>query len=70
MLQTLAFLLSTVAITSISALPQAETPTAKWNRHCPPFERNFTINQYQLYPENLDFDFRNCLLYLGFVSLK
>ncbi|KAH7403844.1 hypothetical protein BKA64DRAFT_777559 [Cadophora sp. MPI-SDFR-AT-0126] len=32
---------------------------------CPPFKGTFTINQYQLYPENADFDFRSCLLYAG-----
>ncbi|KAF2281579.1 uncharacterized protein EI97DRAFT_473213 [Westerdykella ornata] len=34
---------------------------------CPPFSGNFTVNRYQLYPENADFDFNNCLLYIGVV---
>jgi len=37
---------------------------------CPPFNGgNFTINQYQLYPENADFDTRQCLLYIGYVAI-
>ncbi|KAH7308348.1 hypothetical protein BKA65DRAFT_177388 [Rhexocercosporidium sp. MPI-PUGE-AT-0058] len=32
---------------------------------CPPFNGTFTIKQYQLYPENADFDFVSCLLYIG-----
>ncbi|KAH6718640.1 hypothetical protein DL95DRAFT_389186 [Leptodontidium sp. 2 PMI_412] len=32
---------------------------------CPPFSGTFTIKQYQLYPENVDFDFNSCLLYIG-----
>jgi hypothetical protein len=26
---------------------------------------SFEINQFMLYPENVDFDFKSCLLYLG-----
>ncbi|KAF2869738.1 hypothetical protein BDV95DRAFT_576163 [Massariosphaeria phaeospora] len=32
---------------------------------CPPFSGNFSIKQYQVYPENADFDFINCKLYVG-----
>ncbi|ORX94787.1 TRI14-like protein [Clohesyomyces aquaticus] len=32
---------------------------------CPSPNGTFEINQYQLYPENVDFDFDTCLLYLG-----
>ncbi|KAF2259854.1 hypothetical protein CC78DRAFT_555844 [Lojkania enalia] len=34
-------------------------------RKCAPFQGNFTIKQYQLYPENADFDFNTCKLYIG-----
>ncbi|KAF2005806.1 hypothetical protein P154DRAFT_615759 [Amniculicola lignicola CBS 123094] len=34
-------------------------------RKCPPFSGNFTVSAYQLYPENGDFDFNNCVLYTG-----
>ncbi|KAF2733330.1 hypothetical protein EJ04DRAFT_605806 [Polyplosphaeria fusca] len=34
-------------------------------RACPPFSGNFTIQQYQLYPENVDFDFNTCKLFIG-----
>lgn len=33
--------------------------------NCPPFSGNFTISAYQLYPENGDFDFNHCVLYIG-----
>ncbi|KAF2703365.1 hypothetical protein K504DRAFT_473936 [Pleomassaria siparia CBS 279.74] len=33
--------------------------------NCPPFNGNFTISAYQLYPENADFDFNKCILYTG-----
>ena len=32
---------------------------------CPDVTGTFMIEQYQLYPENADFDFNSCLLYLG-----
>ncbi|KAF2877665.1 hypothetical protein BDV95DRAFT_602032 [Massariosphaeria phaeospora] len=43
------------------AHPAVPQPQSK----CAPFKGNFTINQYQLYPENADFDFNSCKLYLG-----
>lgn len=33
---------------------------------CPPFKGNMTVNQYQLYPENADWDTKNCILYFGY----
>jgi len=33
---------------------------------CAPFSGNFTISQYQLYPENADWDSQRCVLYLGY----
>ncbi|KAH6661472.1 hypothetical protein F5X68DRAFT_226122 [Plectosphaerella plurivora] len=32
---------------------------------CPPFQGNFTIEEYQLYPENAEFDTKSCLLYIS-----
>ncbi|KAJ5010858.1 Core trichothecene cluster (CTC) protein 14 [Colletotrichum sp. SAR 10_99] len=33
---------------------------------CPPFTKgSFTIQQYQLYPENADWDVNNCIVYFG-----
>jgi len=34
---------------------------------CPPFKGTFTVKQYQLYPENADFDFKSCLPTLHWV---
>ncbi|CAG8956274.1 hypothetical protein HYFRA_00003654 [Hymenoscyphus fraxineus] len=36
-------------------------------KKCPEFRGNFTIDQYQLYPENADFSFHTCLLYISAV---
>ncbi|KAG4438217.1 hypothetical protein IFR05_006290 [Cadophora sp. M221] len=33
------------------------------SKSCPPLQGNFTIDQFQLYPENADFDTRSCLFY-------
>ncbi|EFX02913.1 trichothecene biosynthesis enzyme [Grosmannia clavigera kw1407] len=71
-------LLSTVAAVAVTAaaLP-ATTPTAVASalaRHraayqgkeCPPLKRgSFNIDQYQLYPENADWDEDSCLVYFG-----
>jgi hypothetical protein len=35
------------------------------HKKCPPFSGNFTVSAYQLYPENGDFDFNACVLYIG-----
>jgi hypothetical protein len=33
---------------------------------CPEFTKGtFSVNQYQLYPENGDWDAKNCLVYFG-----
>ena len=30
---------------------------------------NFNINRYQLYPENADWDDKNCLVYFGYAPI-
>lgn len=50
-----------------AALPQVDLVTGG-KSSCKPFSGNFTIDQYQLYPENSDFDFKSCLLYIRLVS--
>lgn len=38
---------------------------------CPPFNKgSFTIQQYQLYPENADWDVNNCIVYFGYVVFE
>lgn len=33
---------------------------------CPPFRKGtFSINQFQLYPENADWDTKRCIVYYG-----
>ena len=46
----------------------APRPSQSYERgsHCPPFSGNFSIHAYQLYPENGDFDFNACVLYIGY----
>ncbi|KAK0624113.1 hypothetical protein B0T14DRAFT_428231 [Immersiella caudata] len=40
--------------------------TRPGHRHCPPFPGgSFTIDRFQLYPENADFDSNRCVLYLS-----
>ncbi|CAG8952483.1 hypothetical protein HYFRA_00001230 [Hymenoscyphus fraxineus] len=56
--------LFTVAVGLASALPSTVL-TSRGEGNCKPFSGNFTINQYQLYPENSDFDPRSCLLYIS-----
>lgn len=55
-------LVFTTALALALALPQVDLATGK--SKCKPFSGNFTIDQYQLYPENSDFDFKSCLLYI------
>ena len=51
--------------TSANALTQSSTT----HSDCPPFDRgNFSIDAYQLYPENMDWDARLCQVYVGSVS--
>ncbi len=60
------FLLSTfLAAVAVTAIPHHGH---HGKDKCPPFSGNFTIHQYQLYPENADFDFNSCLLYIGYVA--
>jgi hypothetical protein len=66
MLARLAFL-AAIAVRAVLAFPRPGAASAG-HQKCPPFSGNFTINQYQLYPENVDFDTDNCLLYLGCIS--
>ena len=40
------------------------------DKPCPPFSGNLTLHEYQLYPENADWDSRQCLLYLECVQSK
>jgi len=38
---------------------------------CRPLRRgNFNINQYQLYPENADWDEKACVVYFGYPPLS
>ncbi|KAF4627892.1 hypothetical protein G7Y89_g10258 [Cudoniella acicularis] len=60
-----ALLLAAAALRGISAFPQAEVASSISYGGCPPFHGNFTIHQYQLYPENAYFDTQSCLLYMG-----
>ena len=57
------------ALSQAFALPEGEHETIHETGSCPPFKGTFTIKQYQLYPENADYDFKTCLLYIGFVLL-
>lgn len=60
-------LIFTAILGLVSALPSVDLVTGG-KSNCKPFSGNFTINQYQLYPENSDFDFKSCLLYIRLVS--
>ncbi|KAF8853020.1 hypothetical protein BDZ45DRAFT_658506 [Acephala macrosclerotiorum] len=52
-----------ILASSTFSLSDRELPTFK--SKCPPFNGTFVIDQYKLYPENADFDFKKCLLYIG-----
>ncbi len=53
-----ALLLVGLHVLGVAALPRRST--------CPPFNNGtFIIDQYQLYPENADWDTKKCLLYFG-----
>jgi hypothetical protein len=62
------FLLGATMVTT-TAVPYTEKTSiaAKYEDTALSFTGNFTMHQFQLYPENLDFDRHNGLLYLGFV---
>ncbi|KAG4415045.1 hypothetical protein IFR04_011817 [Cadophora malorum] len=53
------------AISQFFALPGGVHESNHGMGSCPPFKGTFTVKQYQLYPENADFDFKSCLLYIG-----
>ncbi|KAF2113455.1 hypothetical protein BDV96DRAFT_662499 [Lophiotrema nucula] len=55
--------LTTALYTATIAGLASASPLAK--RACAPFQGDFTVKQYQLYPENADFDFNTCKLYIG-----
>ncbi|KAJ4291890.1 hypothetical protein N0V90_009787 [Kalmusia sp. IMI 367209] len=50
-------LTAALVVTGVTAHPQKSK--------CKPFQGEFTIDEYQLYPENADFDFNTCKLYIG-----
>jgi hypothetical protein len=54
-------LLTTAFAGSTIAYP----PDLNQQSKCAPFSGDFTIKAYQLYPENADFDFNSCKLYIG-----
>jgi len=63
-------LLSSFLLTSaLSILTSAHPNPHPHRANCPPFAGDFTIKQYQLYPENADFDFNTCKLYIGYIYL-
>lgn len=45
----------------VQSSPTKYPPDSK----CAPFSGNFTVSAFQLYPENDDFDFNHCVLYIG-----
>jgi hypothetical protein len=69
MYSVLAFLTALVTGVQAFAISHTSTDHKVGKNHCGPFGGNFTIDQYLLYPENADFDFNSCLLYIGLVVL-
>lgn len=59
---------NTLAAVSVVAGVASAHPTARQQAPCGPFKGNFTVKQYQLYPENADFDFLSCKLFIGYVN--
>ncbi|KZL87142.1 tri14-like protein [Colletotrichum incanum] len=60
----LTLLVSVLAV--ILAMLSPVEGTSRATRQCPPFKKgSFTIQQYQLYPENADWDAENCIVYFG-----
>lgn len=52
------------ALTALLTHVQAALRPSK--KACPPFTNgSFAIQQYQLYPENADWDVNNCIVYFG-----
>ena len=58
-----------IAPALVSCTSLSQKPSHRHGRKCPPFSGNFTVKAYQLYPENADFDFNACVLYIGLVPL-
>ncbi|KAK4163957.1 hypothetical protein QBC43DRAFT_237893 [Cladorrhinum sp. PSN259] len=59
--------LASASITTATSLPPRHS-THGPKQECPPFPKgSFTIDQYQLYPENMDFDASRCHLLIGAV---
>jgi len=50
----------------IAALAAAAECALPQRPKCKPFEGDFTINQYQLYPENVGFYFTSWKLYIEY----
>lgn len=59
-----------LALLLFKAIIASSLPDTAHKRRCPPFTGSFVIDYYQVYPENCDFDFGSCLLYIGFVLLN
>lgn len=59
-----------IGILLMSAVVEAFPSTKHLAPHAPcgDVKGTITIDQLQLYPENADFDFHACLLYIGYVS--
>ncbi|KAF2271478.1 uncharacterized protein EI97DRAFT_266798 [Westerdykella ornata] len=53
---------ATTLSTTICAHPTSPPPRQS---KCGPFSGDYYVKQYQLYPENADFDFNSCKLYIG-----
>lgn len=56
---------STLATAATLATAVSAHPAARQTK-CGPMKGDFHIKQYQLYPENADFDFNSCKLYVGY----
>ncbi|KAH6701233.1 hypothetical protein BKA61DRAFT_740709 [Leptodontidium sp. MPI-SDFR-AT-0119] len=57
--------LTAAALRGASAFPSTRFGAKNILGSCPPFKGNFTIEQFQLYPENGVFDLNSCLLYVS-----
>ncbi|KAM0123563.1 hypothetical protein ACHAO1_011265 [Botrytis cinerea] len=53
------------ALQGALAFPRTPFGAQSVSGSCPPFKGSFTIEQFQLYPENGDFDLNTCLLYVS-----
>ncbi|KAH6711961.1 hypothetical protein BKA61DRAFT_694018 [Leptodontidium sp. MPI-SDFR-AT-0119] len=58
-------ILTAAALRGALAVPSTRFGAKNILRSCPLFKGNFTIEQFQLYPENGEFDFKSCLLYVS-----